>query len=440
MRNLPSEMVESLDWKNLGDNLDAGGLFEEALTAHLQSAARARIEKQKVAEAEAEFKAYKDASETGKWAEAKEALAKAMKLEPRRFRPFDASRYRLDAVLGVGGFGTVFRCLDTEDVDRDGKPLPVAVKSLRYESLDRDPREVFGEARLLRDLHRSGSRIIRVLNWGYAYADPDDPDRKERPYIVMEYFPGETLEAIVNRDGPLKIPDFLAIATQIVEAVREAHGQKVYHRDLKPSNVMAVRLADGTWDVRVIDFGLAVRYEAGHSASMKEASGCATEKDRSLTGSLDFAPPEQRGKLRGVPVGPYSDVYAFGKTCQWLAVPHHRAIAGWPLETNPGTVSRTAESAARGRDCAGSEAQCHFRRRHTAPLARLRTNREDASGAHEPNAYREGGKADTGVKTHHYSSTSQSGRCRAGRAVGAVEAFGHGAGMGAATPGWLEPR
>jgi formylglycine-generating enzyme required for sulfatase activity len=318
MRNLPPEIVESADWQNLGADLDAGGLFAEAWSAHQSAAAKAKANADRATEAENEFRAFKDACETGKWAEAKESLARAVRLDPRRFQPFDRSRYRLDAILGVGGFGTVFRCLDTEDVDDDGNPVVVAVKSLRGENLDRDPRVVFAEARTLRDLYRPGSRLIRVIGWGYAYADPDDPDRKERPYIVMEYFPGETLEAIVNRSGPLAVPDFLTVARQIVEAFREAHTRNVYHRDLKPSNVMARRLAAGTWDVRVIDFGLAVRYESAYRASMNHASGRSTERDRSLTGSLDFAPPEQRGKLPGVRVGPYSDVYAFGKTCLWL--------------------------------------------------------------------------------------------------------------------------
>jgi serine/threonine protein kinase len=221
----------------------------------------------------------------------------------------------------------VFECLDHYEHGDDGKPVRVAVKSLRAEGLERGAAEVFREAKVLKQLSQSGrSRVIGVTHWGYAHPDPDRPGAGRGPFIAMEYFDGETLEAIVKREGPLGVPELLDVARQVAEAVRDAHGKGVLHRDLKPGNLMARRKRGGglwarlfsicpLWDVRVIDFGLAVRYEAEAVANQALLS---TARGRSLTGSIDFAPPEQKSKLPGVKPGKYSDVYAWGKTCLWL--------------------------------------------------------------------------------------------------------------------------
>jgi formylglycine-generating enzyme required for sulfatase activity len=317
LRHLPPALVEASDWQNLGDNLVACGLFKEARASHTAAVAQAHADFDAVAEAENYFRIFKDACEGSKWPEAKEALLRATKLDSARFRLFDTARYQLDAVLGVSAFGVTFRCLDTEDLDEQGNPQPVVIKSLRYDILDRDSRAVFAEARILRDIARPSNHILRVLNWGYARNEPDQPARKERPYLVLEYFPAETLDVVVRRYGPMPVPVFLPVAIQIAKALKAAHAKGLCHRDVTPANVLAL-VRETTWDVRVIDFGLAAPHEAVYHASLNLAAKRSTARDRSLTRSLEFASPEQRGKLADVAVGPYSDVYAFGKTCLWL--------------------------------------------------------------------------------------------------------------------------
>jgi serine/threonine protein kinase len=127
------------------------------------------------------------------------------------------------------------------------------------------------------------------------------PGGEERPYLVMEYFPGEPLDGWLARHGPLPPEELPALARPLAEGMRAAHAAGVLHRDLKPENLLARR--EGGWQVKIIDFGLALRQSADPSA----------QEPALAAGTLHFAPPEQLGR-RPEPVGTYSDVYAFGKT------------------------------------------------------------------------------------------------------------------------------
>ncbi|HEY1191146.1 MAG TPA: bifunctional serine/threonine-protein kinase/formylglycine-generating enzyme family protein [Gemmata sp.] len=291
--------VSAGQWERLGDALAEARLFAAAGEAHEVAAGAAAETRDAATEAANRFKAYRDACETGAWPQAFDALWKAVELEPARYAPFDRHRYRPERVLGAGAFGTVFLCFD------EYEERPVAIKSFRTEALGRDLATVFAEARVLKAL--AHPNIIGVIDQGFG-----NTAARERPYLVLEYFRGQTLDHV----GQLALPDFVTIARQVAEAVHAAHTrpQPVFHRDLKPSNVMALQDPDGTWAVRVIDFGLAVRADAPR-AGLSVPPGLPSTRDRSATGTPKYAPPEQLGDLAGVSVGPYSDVYSFGKTC-----------------------------------------------------------------------------------------------------------------------------
>jgi formylglycine-generating enzyme required for sulfatase activity len=292
--------VTAAQWEQLGDACSEARLYAEAGEAHHKAATAAHAARDTAAEAANYYKAYLDACEAGKWEPAFAAVWRAVDLDAARYAPFDRHRYKPERILGGGAFGTVFLCRDEYE---DGRPL--AVKSFRTDALDRDLAKVFAEARVLKALaHRN---IIGVIDQGFG-----NTATRERPYLILEYCEGATLDTLV----PLPVADFLPVARQVAEAVHAAHTrpQPIYHRDLKPSNIMVLRNADGTWAVKVIDFGLAVRAAVAR-AGVSVVPANRSTKDRSVTGTLKYAPPEQTGELPGVPVGPYSDVYAFGKTC-----------------------------------------------------------------------------------------------------------------------------
>ncbi len=252
------------------------------------------------ASAEARHNAYRAALEQKKFGEALTELLGAAALAPERFAPFPLHRYQPRRILGAGGFGTAFLSHD-RNFDEE-----VVVKALHTGDLERGMADVFREARILRQFAHPA--IIGVRDCEYA-----DPAGQARPYVVMDYFPGSTLEDFVRERGALSPPQLVAVAREVGSGMREAHARGILHRDLKPANVL-VRKEGERWLVKIIDFGLALRRQT-IEASMAAGPAGDTVLSQSVAGTLQYAPPEQLGRLPGVKAGPYSDVYAFGKLC-----------------------------------------------------------------------------------------------------------------------------
>lgn len=251
------------------------------------------------ARAEAHWNLYGAALEKGDWAAGLDALKQAAELDPARFAPFPLGKYEPERILGAGGFGVAFLCRNRHSGSR------VVVKALRTDSLERQVADVFREARVLEEL--DDAAIIRLRDCDYA-----DPGQT-RPYLVMDYFEGLTLEDHVEKHGPLTADQLLVLARPVVEALRAAHGKGILHRDVKPANLL-VRQENGGWRVKLIDFGLALR-QSVLSSTVANSARARTVTGYRIVGTLDYAAPEQMGRLPGVAVGPPTDVYGFGKTC-----------------------------------------------------------------------------------------------------------------------------
>jgi serine/threonine protein kinase len=115
----------------------------------------------------------------------------------------------------------------------------VAVKVLAPQMAATSP----ARKRFLREARSSAA--IRHENVVQVYA----------PYLVMEFIPGETLQQLLDRTGPLDVPEVLCIGGQIAEGLAAAHGTGLVRRDVKPGNV----LIEGGLPrrVKLTDFGLA---------------------------------------------------------------------------------------------------------------------------------------------------------------------------------------
>src|SRR5581483_3473032 len=86
--------------------------------------------------------------------------------------------------------------------------------------------------------------------------------------------------------------------------------------DVKPDNLLVRRDPSGTWKVKLIDFGLAVKQETAE-ATVRRDTPTHSPREYGIAGTIDYAAPEQMGRLPEVPVGKHSDVYGFGKTCYY---------------------------------------------------------------------------------------------------------------------------
>jgi serine/threonine-protein kinase len=196
--------------------------------------------------------------------------------------------YQIEAQLGAGGMGVVYRARDTR-LDR-----PVALKLVgeKY-ALDTQARaRLLNEARTASAL--SHPQICHIYEVGEAAG---------LTYIAMEYVAGQPLSAMVPQDG-LPVETALRYAVQIADALAHAHDHGIIHRDLKTANVMIT--PEGR--VKVLDFGLARRQRAEEFAEVTRSQVSLAESG-SVSGTLHSIAPEV---LRGELSDPRSDIWALG--------------------------------------------------------------------------------------------------------------------------------
>ena len=149
-------------------------------------------------------------------------------------------QYRLDALLGEGASGAVFRA------ERPSDSQVFALKLLfGRSSNDADRARFMREAKALNVLDHPA--VVRIFDFGIDEGSP---------YLVMELLHGAPLGTILAR-GPLDTPRALDVAKQIVAGLAYCHGHGVLHRDIKPGNVLVTGRSDGGLTAKLVDFGLA---------------------------------------------------------------------------------------------------------------------------------------------------------------------------------------
>ncbi|MFF3461140.1 serine/threonine-protein kinase [Streptomyces sp. NPDC002619] len=194
-----------------------------------------------------------------------------------------AGRYRLGAVLGRGGMGTVWRAED-ETLGRT-----VAVKELRFpSSIDEDEKR-----RLITRTLREAKAIARIRN-NSAVTVYDVVDEDDRPWIVMELVEGKSLAEVIREDGLLEPKRAAEVGLAVLDVLRSAHREGILHRDVKPSNVLIAE--DGR--VVLTDFGIA-QVEGDPSIT---STGM-------LVGAPSYISPE---RARGHKPGPAADLWSLG--------------------------------------------------------------------------------------------------------------------------------
>jgi len=208
--------------------------------------------------------------------------------------------YELNALLGAGGMGEVYRARDTR-LDRT-----VAIKVL--------PRAFAADADRRSRLERE-ARAISSLSHPNICALYDVGNHEGVEYLVMEHLEGETLARRLLR-GPLPVDQLLRVAVEIAAALERAHRQGIVHRDLKPANVMLTKTG-----AKLLDFGIARQGPGGsHAVQLTTPAGIPVHTPLTgvglLVGTIHYMAPEQ---LEGKAVDGRADVFAFGAVLYEMA-------------------------------------------------------------------------------------------------------------------------
>ena len=224
----------------------------------------------------------------GEWTAGQENLDPVRTLGPDSL----LGPYRIEAILGTGTFGTVFRAWDTTLERR------VALKVLSSQSIG-EPSEpsatatraaaVLTEARAAAGLNHPNICIVHSVDPGEL-----------APMIVMEYVEGQALETLLE-DGRLPPEAAVSYARQIALAMAEAHRQGVVHGDLKPANIMVTSAGF----IKIMDFGLARRQTSGNG----QAEPANPAGPNGMSGTPSYMAPEQ---VRGLRASTMSDVFSLG--------------------------------------------------------------------------------------------------------------------------------
>lgn len=220
----------------------------------------------------------------------------AGRIQDNKFGDLIVGSYRVLEPIGKGGMGVVYKA------EHVHLRRVVALK-MAHLGIGNNPRllnRFYAEARAVARLNHPN--IVTCLDAGRI---PGQANGLPRDYFVLEFVPGQDLDAFVRAHGPLPVTRAAEIFRQVADALTEAHRHGLVHRDLKPSNIMVTP----DWRVKLLDFGLVMhpRYQA-------------TEKNLTepgtLLGSIGYMAPEQARDPRSV--DGRADLFSLGASLYWV--------------------------------------------------------------------------------------------------------------------------
>ncbi len=209
----------------------------------------------------------------------------------------DSDRYLLEKLLGQGGMSKVYIASDTKLSNKK-----VAIKIMTsYGSgnnqhlIKRFTREVESLCLL------NHPNIIQITDFGVT---PQEKPFSGDPFYVMEYFVGQTLKKLLDRDGKLDEGIALKIILKICYGLKNAHQEGIIHRDLKPDNIFLVSGTTLGEVVKIIDFGIAKKIK-----EESDPNNTSLTMVNTFIGTYRYASPEQ---CNGATIDSRTDIYSLG--------------------------------------------------------------------------------------------------------------------------------
>jgi serine/threonine-protein kinase len=199
-------------------------------------------------------------------------------------------RFRLEELLGEGGFGAVYRATQL-NINREVAIKVVLPQLLAMQGgLERFLRE----ARVAQRLEHPNT--VRMYDFGHT----DDGT----PFIAWELLRGKPLDEALKNEGPMSPDRVVRIISQSLKALMEAHSLGIVHRDIKPANIYLSTFSGEPDFVKVLDFGIAKALDA-----TEESGGKNLTMAGQIIGTPSYMSPEQ---VKGESIGPRSDIYSLG--------------------------------------------------------------------------------------------------------------------------------
>lgn len=200
-----------------------------------------------------------------------------------------AGRYRVQAKLGEGGMGAVYKA------EQISLKRQCAVKLLRP--------EVAGSQMLLRRFNAEAELVAKLSHPNTVNIYDFGQDSDGTLFIAMEFIEGKSLRDVIHQEAPLPLPRALRIAQQVAASLVDAHAHSIVHRDLKPDNVMLQERGRQKDVVRVLDFGIAKLRDENRQSQL------AMTQAGDMLGTPQYMSPEQ---IRGETIDGRTDIYSLG--------------------------------------------------------------------------------------------------------------------------------
>lgn len=200
-------------------------------------------------------------------------------------------RYVVDALIGSGGFGHVYRGRQSSTGQKVAIKVLLTARlaggkpEVEFERFDR-------EVKFIASLHHPN--IVRLIDSGKIGV--------QMLYMVLEYIEGESLAQMIARNEKLSVSSTTELMLQVLDALACAHDLGIVHRDLKPANIMVMKTGV-RYNAKILDFGISSIVDSARDASYQTL----TSMDE-VFGTAPYMAPEQVSK---VAVTPQTDIYAW---------------------------------------------------------------------------------------------------------------------------------